>query len=121
MRHAAGSPSQWGDASLWYLIADANGLAGNAALAAGTTLTIPAKVTNVHNNAATFTVYDPSKAVGNILPVTAPPASHGGGCGVFGEILEVIVAVAVTVRSDGDPIIGDAAKGGSAPLYVSAT
>jgi nucleoid-associated protein YgaU len=39
----------WGDSSLWYLIADANGLAGNAALQAGQSLVIPDKVVNFHN------------------------------------------------------------------------
>ncbi|MCP5005958.1 MAG: LysM peptidoglycan-binding domain-containing protein, partial [Planctomycetes bacterium] len=31
----------WGDASLWYLIADANGLNGNEDLTAGLRLSIP--------------------------------------------------------------------------------
>lgn len=38
--------SLWGDASLWYLIADANGLAGSEPLAAGRLLSIPNKVHN---------------------------------------------------------------------------
>lgn len=44
----------WGDAALWYLIADANGLGPSASLAAGTTLSIPGKVGNSHNDATTF-------------------------------------------------------------------
>ena len=52
----------WGDASLWYMIADANGLDGSAPLQVGQTLTIPAKVVNLHNNASTFLAYNPSEA-----------------------------------------------------------
>jgi nucleoid-associated protein YgaU len=37
----------WGDRSLWYLIAEANGLSGNEALASGRVLVIPNKVTNL--------------------------------------------------------------------------
>lgn len=54
----------WGDASLWYMIADANGMAGGQGLAAGMTLSIPDKVVNVHNSAGTFKVYDPNRAQG---------------------------------------------------------
>ncbi len=47
--------SAWGDASLWYLIAEANPGPGGptSPLAAGTSLILPAKVTNIHNNAGT--------------------------------------------------------------------
>lgn len=44
----------WGDASLWYLIADANGLPGGAPLAPGVSLIIPNKVHNIHNGASTW-------------------------------------------------------------------
>ncbi|MDR3660604.1 MAG: DUF4214 domain-containing protein, partial [Mycobacterium sp.] len=45
----------WGDSNLWYMIADANGLTGGETLTAGTTLSIPSKVVNIHNNSSTFT------------------------------------------------------------------
>jgi LysM repeat protein len=54
----------WGDASLWYLIAEANGVTSNTSLVAGMMLTIPDKVTNIHNAATTYRVYDPNAAVG---------------------------------------------------------
>lgn len=54
----------WGDASLWYMIADANGMASGQGLAAGMTLAIPDKVVNLHNGAGTFKVYDPNRAQG---------------------------------------------------------
>ena len=58
----------WGDAALWYLIADANGLTGTETLAEGFVLTIPNKVTNIHNNASTFRPYQPGIAIGKVAP-----------------------------------------------------
>jgi hypothetical protein len=91
----------WGDASLWYKIAEANGLSGSQLLAAGTTLRIPAAVTNIHNNASTFQVHDPNRAMGDLDPTAAKPqavqqARQRNQCGVFGALLLTIVAVAVT-------------------------
>jgi YD repeat-containing protein len=90
----------WGDAAMWYLIAEANGLRGTESLAAGTTLIIPPKVTNLHNNSDTFRVYDPNKALGDNSPTqVAPPraARRGGGCGMLGQILLIAIAVAITI------------------------
>ena len=90
----------WGDATMWYLIAEANGLSGAEPLAAGTTLIIPPKVTNLHNNSDTFRVYDPNKALGDNSPTqVAPPraSKRGGGCGMLGQILLIAIAVAITI------------------------
>jgi hypothetical protein len=87
----------WGDASMWYLIADANGLSGAEGLAAGRTLTIPDRVTNVHNNAATFRPYDPARALGNLDPTTPKPVKNHSGCGVVGQLLIAVIAIAVAV------------------------
>jgi YD repeat-containing protein len=88
----------WGDASLWYLIADFNGLNGSESLVQGTRLQIPAQVTNIHNNSDTFRAYDPTRALGSVSPnQVAPVQSHKHhGCGVIGQILAVVVAVVVT-------------------------
>jgi len=95
----------WGDSSLWYLIAEANGLDGSANLQAGQSLIIPNKVHNVHNNADTYRVYDPNQAEGSDLSPTTPwspaPYPHSGGCGIFGEILLAVVAIAVAVVTAG--------------------
>ncbi|WEJ99469.1 MAG: LysM peptidoglycan-binding domain-containing protein [Candidatus Sphingomonas phytovorans] len=94
----------WGDANLWYLIADANGLTGNATLVAGQTLSIPNKVTNFHNTSETFRVYNPGEAIGDAMPtlpaaptMPAPPPPKKNGCGILGAILLAAVAVAVTL------------------------
>jgi nucleoid-associated protein YgaU len=44
----------YGDSSLWYRIANANGLSGNEDLRVGQTLNIPTKVGDTHNNASTY-------------------------------------------------------------------
>jgi len=107
----------WGDASLWYLIADANGLSGAETLRAGQTLSIPNKVTNVHNNATTFRPYDPNDVLGDLSPSAPKPVSnsHHGGCGVIGTLLLVAIAVAVTVVSSGAfaAVAASSATGGS--------
>ncbi|WP_151869291.1 LysM peptidoglycan-binding domain-containing protein, partial [Acinetobacter soli] len=41
--------SVWGDASMWYMLADVNGLSAMDKLTAGQVLTVPNKVTNIHN------------------------------------------------------------------------
>ncbi|MEJ0027167.1 MAG: LysM peptidoglycan-binding domain-containing protein [Rhizomicrobium sp.] len=92
----------WGDASYWYLLADANGLISDADLQAGMSLIVPDKVANSHNNSSTYRVYDPNEAQGNNSPtVPKPAARHGGACGVFGQILLAVIAIAVTVVTYG--------------------
>ncbi|HKB12613.1 MAG TPA: LysM peptidoglycan-binding domain-containing protein, partial [Vicinamibacterales bacterium] len=91
-----------GDANLWYVIADANGIASDADLQAGMRLTIPNKVLSVHNDYQTFKVYNPAEVVGDVtpnLPDPPPPPTHG--CGIFGVILVAIVAVVVSVFTAG--------------------
>ncbi|SFG52018.1 YD repeat-containing protein [Novosphingobium sp. CF614] len=90
----------WGDASFWYLIADANGLNGSEILVAGQNLIIPNKVHNSHNTSDTYRVYDPNEAIGDTSPTAAKPPKKNK-CGVFGQILLVAIAVAVTVVTSG--------------------
>ncbi|VCU68445.1 hypothetical protein PIGHUM_00496 [Pigmentiphaga humi] len=81
------------------MLADANGLSGNETLVAGTTLRVPNKATNVRNTSETYRPYDPGKGLGNTsstLP-EAPPPPERGGCGGLGQMLAVVVGVAVTV------------------------
>jgi YD repeat-containing protein len=87
----------WGDSSLWYLIADANGLNGTETLVAGRTLVIPGKITNIHNTSSTFQPYNPNDTLGNTQPgqPKPPPAKHNS-CGP-GQIFMAIIAIAVTV------------------------
>jgi YD repeat-containing protein len=86
----------YGDSSLWYRIAEANGLASNNDLKVGQTLNIPNRVSSVSNNSSTFKPYDPSKIEGDKTPTLVTPEKKGG-CGGVGKILMVIVAVVVSV------------------------
>jgi LysM repeat protein len=86
----------WGDASFWYMIADANGLTGSETLVADQSLIIPNKVHNSHNNSDTYKVYDPNEAIGDTMPTAAKPPKKAK-CGTFGQVLMVAIAVAVTV------------------------
>jgi YD repeat-containing protein len=96
--------SLWGDASLWYKLAEANGLNGDETLVAGRVLIVPQGVSAIHNNADTFQVYDPNRAGGDTFPGSyvepvqpqPPAAKKKGGCGVFGQILIAAIGVAVS-------------------------
>jgi RES domain-containing protein len=94
----------WGDASLWYMIAEANPSAARGNLTAGTSLIIPNKVANFHNTSDTFRPYDAEKAIGDTQPGTPKPAKANNKCGVFGQILQTIIAIAVTIIAT--PVIG---------------
>ncbi|WP_345777875.1 LysM peptidoglycan-binding domain-containing protein [Lysobacter sp. ISL-42] len=99
----------WGDSAMWYLLADANGLAPNQPLIANTVLTVPNKVTNIHNNASTFKPYDAGSAMGNTTPTVPeppPPPSQGKGCGGFVKVLAIVVAVVATIFTAGAATIG---------------
>jgi len=85
----------WGDAGLWYKLAEANGLGGASALVAGQSLTIPTGVQKSTHSAATFTPYDPAEAMGDTSPSVQPKAKKNK-CGAFGAILLTVIAVAVT-------------------------
>jgi hypothetical protein len=96
----------WGDSSLWWMIADANGLSLNEPLIPNTVLTVPNKVTNIHNNSSTFKPYDAGKAIGDTnptIPNAPPPPPPPGkkGCGGVLQIVSIAVAVAVTAMSAG--------------------
>jgi len=96
----------WGDVSMWYLIADANGLTAESELSAGQTLVIPNKVTNIHNNSSTFRPYNAGEIIGDTnptLPDAPPPAPPPGqdGCGGLAQIVMIVVAVVATVMTAG--------------------
>ncbi|WP_289241436.1 LysM peptidoglycan-binding domain-containing protein [Delftia sp.] len=99
-----------GDSSLWWRIAEANGLAvsGDGELQAGQTLSIPKLALNA-NNADTFQPYDPSRVTGSLDSVLPAPAGQGGGCGALGKIIMVAVAVVATIYTAG--VLGTAAAG----------
>ncbi len=87
----------WGDSSLWYKLAEANGIGANTALSAGRTIRVPAGVMRNTHNAASLQPYDPARSIGDTQPGTPQPPKNGKNCGVIGAILLAVVAVAVSV------------------------
>ncbi|HEY9105272.1 MAG TPA: hypothetical protein VIN58_01250, partial [Roseateles sp.] len=111
----------WGDAALWYVLADANGLTRGPqdALSAGSTLKVP-RVVRSTNTSTSFSVYEPSRIIGNTSPeaVPPPPPVQKDRCGAMSAIIGVIVTVVVAVLSR-SPVAG-AAAGDAARQYSAA-
>lgn len=102
----------WGDASLWYKLAQANGLSTDSGLTAGQTLLVPAGVKDIHNNSSTFKPYSASDAYGDTSPTTPQPqAAAKKGCGILGAIIIAVIAIAVTVVTAGAAVAALAPAG----------
>ncbi|HEY9109650.1 MAG TPA: LysM domain-containing protein, partial [Roseateles sp.] len=106
----------WGDAALWYVLADANGLARGPqdALSAGSSLKVPRLVRST-NTSTSFAVYEPSRIIGNTSPeaVMPPPPPAKGGCGGIGMILVIVVMVVATIVTAGAAAIAMGAASSS--------
>lgn len=85
----------WGDANLWYKLAEANGLSGQASLIEGQTLNLPTGVSRSSHNASTFKPYDPTDAIGDLSPTTPKPPKKPK-CGGFGMILVAAIAIGLS-------------------------
>ncbi|NVJ60931.1 MAG: RHS repeat protein, partial [Gammaproteobacteria bacterium] len=90
----------YGDSSLWYIIANNNGIASDSELVEGMNLNIPPQLTNT-NNADTFRPYNPGDIIGDTTPIAIAPPPPKNGCGVLGAIIMVVVMVVVTVYTAG--------------------
>jgi hypothetical protein len=105
----------YGDSSLWYVIANANGISNNTGLTVGAYLTIPTESngTSLHSDygwsgAATSTD-------SNFWDVVPGSGGDDGGCGGIGSIVMVVVAVAVTVFApEFIPALGEMVSAGGA-------
>lgn len=93
----------FGDAGLWYLIADANGLNSSSGLSPGLALRIPNEVTSFRNANDTFRPYNAGEIMGDNSPepVFVPPPPPKQKCGGFAQILVIAVAVIVTAYTAG--------------------
>jgi YD repeat-containing protein len=88
--------SLYGDASLWYKIAEVNGLGAQTALAEGQALRLPAGVMKAAHNSATFAPYDPNEIIGDTAPTTpVQPQPKKKKCGGLGAVLLAVIAVVV--------------------------
>jgi len=91
----------YGNANLWYILADANAIDSDAELVAGAQLRVPDVKVN-SNDASTFKPFDPSTATGPTNPsLPYIPKPSESGCGTLGTIIMVVVAVVVTVYTAG--------------------
>ncbi len=90
----------FGDAQLWYLIADANSLRFGPGDTlpqneVGKTYRIPNVVANAHNNAGTFRPYSAADIIGSSAPTPGLPPPPGAACGGIGTVLATVIIVAV--------------------------
>lgn len=90
----------WGDARLWYLIGEENGLKSpEGALTPGQLLKLP-RLLNAHNDATVFTPHSPSEVWGDTspaLPAPPPPPKASQPCGGYGQAIIMIISIIVTV------------------------
>lgn len=104
----------YGDASLWYVVADANGLQTDSDLVTGQTLKLP-QVTTSSNTAETFKPYDPNAIQGSTTPslphAPVPPPSADGGCKAGLAVIVVAVVVSI-VAPEIAPVLATALGGG---------
>lgn len=93
----------YGNASLWFVIAEANGLSAGDALKAGTQLLIPNTIQSGTITANNHKVYSATDIVGSTLPnLKSPPPPHHGGCAsILAIIIVVVIAVVVTYFTAG--------------------
>lgn len=87
--------SVYGDANLWYKIAQLNGISGNVPLSEGQRINLPTGVVRSAHNSGTVSPYNPGEAIGDLTPTTTAPPKKGKKCGGFGAILLAVVAIAV--------------------------
>lgn len=87
----------FGDAKLWYVIAEANGLSDpDAVIPEGRELTIPNEVVSLSNDATSFKPFNVADAIGDTTPTQPVIPPRRKGCGVLGMIIVIIVAIVVT-------------------------
>jgi YD repeat-containing protein len=89
----------YGDANLWYLLADASGYGDpDAPLQPGTTISIPNRVVSLSNDANTFKPFNAGDVIGDTSPTPPPPMQSGGhNCGVIGQIVTAIIVIVLSI------------------------
>ncbi|MFY0678885.1 MAG: LysM peptidoglycan-binding domain-containing protein, partial [Neptuniibacter sp.] len=84
----------YGNPSLWFIIAEANGLEPGAPLSEGQRLQIPNTIESGRLTADTHVLYDEGEIIGSTLPNLKSDPPGGGGCG---QIIAIIIVVVVAV------------------------
>ncbi|MEM9101447.1 MAG: LysM peptidoglycan-binding domain-containing protein, partial [Pseudomonadota bacterium] len=96
----------YGDASLWYLLSEANGV-NDANLEVGMSLRVPVVDSLSRNQVGTFKAFSPDDVIGNFAPSPVPPPFKGE-CEGLAKVITVAVTIMVTAAS-GNPALGAAA------------
>lgn len=86
----------YGDGSLWYIIAEANGLGGNGDLVEGQTLTISQEILS-RNTSETFSPYNLGEIVGDTTPLPIAPPPPSNHCATIALIVQVVVTIVVAI------------------------
>jgi YD repeat-containing protein len=111
----------YGNPSLWFVIADANGLSAGETLKAGTILLIPNSIQTGTITSDNHKVYSQSEIVGSTLPnLKTPPPPHHGGCGsILAIIIVVVIAIVAVIATAG--LAGVFLGAGAAAASTAAT
>ncbi|MGC1547484.1 MAG: LysM peptidoglycan-binding domain-containing protein, partial [Rhodanobacter sp.] len=92
--------AEYGNANLWYVLAQANDLDSSTDLVLGQRLLIPAVTTN-SNTATTFKPYNPSNITGSTTPnlptIAPPPPPSSSGCSGLAQVVMIAVEIVVAV------------------------
>ncbi len=86
----------YGNPSLWFILAEANGIDPSQPLKAGTKLTVPTTVQSGALSADAHTVYNESDIIGSTLPNLKTPKKKGCG-NILAIIVVVIIAVVIAI------------------------
>lgn len=86
----------YGNASLWYVIAEANALNSDEDLVAGASLTVP-EVRVSSNDANTFRPYNPGEITGPTSPGLPYIPSADAGCNQIAAVIRVVVTAVLMV------------------------
>ncbi|MFZ6770199.1 LysM peptidoglycan-binding domain-containing protein [Undibacterium sp. Di26W] len=106
----------YGTSSLWYLIADANGLMADSHLIDGNVITIPNTAQTGKIDSNRFKVYNQSEIEGSKMPNLILP---GDRCGALSQLIGVVVTAVVTFFTGGNAVVG-AMAGNAATQYSAA-
>lgn len=112
----------YGDSSLWYVIAEANGISASASITAGQKLNVPVLSGSMHNNINTFKPYSASAAQNlpqphffNVLDLPPAPENKApdiwGMIGAMIAIIFVAIIVGIFTAGVGAAVIGAAGLG----------
>jgi nucleoid-associated protein YgaU len=86
----------YGNPSLWFVLAEANGLDPSQPLKAGTRITVPNTIETGALNADAHVVYDESSIIGSALPNLKTPKKKGCG-NILAIIIVVVIAVVIAI------------------------